>query len=317
MSNECPESANIIPAVSPAESGQKLIRFLGRRYDYPDSLFYKLIRSGQIRINGGRKKPFDRVYEGDLPRIPYFLEQSSRMEQYDLCDDELKAMLAEADLKLLGRSENIIALYKPAGIAVHSGTGHEDNIAARLLKCFKNCFYKPSPCHRLDRDTAGILLCGLTYEAERQIHEAIGLNTLKKEYIGKICGEWPYAKPKLFCHYLRKEYHDGKEKMAVHEDPLKNAKKSVCLIKPVDAKKGLIQIALLTGRTHQIRAQLAALGCPLACDSKYGFRKKSSGFLMLHAFRIALKGRFEFISRPDWFEYSMPLPPVFSERETF
>ena len=133
------------------------------------------MRTGQIRLNGGRVKAFERVKTGDIVRLPPFAGKISGN-----CG---KAETVGEPLEIVGKAGNILALAKPAGLAVHGGTGQVDSVCARLEAQFGNLPFRPVPAHRLDRATSGILLCGASYEALAGLQGALRNHQTHKEYL--------------------------------------------------------------------------------------------------------------------------------------
>lgn len=299
-SDSCLSDGNLNAPVGENESGQKLLRFLERRLKLPASLLHRWIRTGQIRLNSSRCKPYDRVQYGDIVRLPPFaISMAADIE--DLPEPETEKEQNDTGLEIVEIWNDIWALNKPAGLPVQSGTGHEDSISVRLASSHAKDFFKPSPAHRLDRDTSGLLLAGASFGALKTLQEDFREGRIHKEYLVWVQGEWREDSPKLLRHYLRKEKIDGKTRMRVLSGAAPYAREAWCLVKPLRKGKNrsLLQVRLLTGVTHQIRAQLADLGHPVVGDGKYGIIGGENG-LRLHAFRIILPDGHEFLLAPPW-----------------
>ncbi|MFR7887637.1 MAG: pseudouridine synthase, partial [Bilophila wadsworthia] len=153
--------------VTAAEAGQKLLQFLSRRFEEPQSVLHRWIRTGQVRINGGRAKPFDRVELNDEIRVPPFAGAGTKAERVPASSGgkELPPIVAE--------TADVIVFCKPSGLPVHPGTGHTDSLTTRLEAAFAGSPFIPAPVHRLDRDTSGLLLVGKTYAAVRRLSDAL------------------------------------------------------------------------------------------------------------------------------------------------
>lgn len=299
--------------VSQEESGQKLLRFLERRLALPQALLHRWVRTGQIRINGGRCKPFDRVKAGDLVRLPPFagaLSDQAAASQEDSEELPLQESsgngggdvvqrLEQAGLKLLGREGAALALFKPSGLPVQSGTGQPDSIASRLHEAWKDCHFQPAPAHRLDRDTSGVLLAAADFETLRNLQDSFRDGGIRKEYLVWVDGKWPLNQAVLLKDWLRKERTNGVSRMELREEGLPFAREALCIVRPVERREAtsLLQVRLLTGRTHQIRAQLAGVGHPVYGDGKYG---RGGADLKLHSLRIILPSGMEFSCPPPW-----------------
>lgn len=309
------------PVVSEAESGQKLLQFLQRRLNLPPALLHRWVRTGQIRINGGRCKPFARVLRNDVIRLPPFALkmaiQSGASAQRDFAGarplpEHPAFPLAGSSAsfpalpKIVGTEGAVWALFKPAGLPTHPGTGHSDSLTTRLAARYADAIFKPTPAHRLDKDTSGILLVAVSFKALRELQQAMRERSVIKEYVAWVRGRWPYAETRLLRHHLRKSSERGYEKTRAVESggSDRSVREALCLASPlrVHEQESLLLIRLLTGRTHQIRVQLASLGHPVLGDAKYGTPPCSAGGsrMYLHALRVTLpKGRV-FACLPDW-----------------
>lgn len=292
--------------VSSAEAGQKLMQFLLRRLSLPQPLLHRWIRTGQIRVNGGRAKPFDRVVVGDSVRLPPFAMSMGAMAQAGDNKREGDASQAGSIVTvtvlplppLVHEDKELLVFNKPAGLPVHTGTGHEDDsLATRLATQYITAPFQPTPAHRLDKDTSGLLLVAASYGMLRTLQDALRESELVKEYLAWVEGVWAPSAPLRLEHQLAKRYTGSDEK--VHVGKGKNA---VCMVACVrrDAirNRSLLHVRLLTGRTHQIRAQMAEEGHPLCGDVKYGGQGGEP--LRLHALRLILPDGREFVVSPPW-----------------
>jgi len=323
--------------VTAAEAGQKLLQCLARRVHCPSSMLHRWIRTGQVRVNGGRRKPFDRLNEGDEVRLPPFLFPRTEEE---LAGTSEPAAVSErrapangipgssrpssADgkpssdgLPVLFLSDELVVVNKPAGLPSQPGTGHADSVVGRLRRMFPDAPFAPTPAHRLDRDTSGILIAALGYAALRRLSEAFAGRSVSKEYLAWCVGNWPHKGILRLTDTLSRERcTDGRQKMLAAAE----GKAAALDVQPLEFLSGatLLHIRLLTGRTHQIRVQLASRGFPLAGDGKYGGKAAFAltspvPGLLLHACRINILG--------EWYEALPPwggpwavrrLPPPFS-----
>lgn len=287
--------------VSSAESGQKLLRFLSSRLELPDSLLHRWIRTGQIRLNGRRTKPFNRVNENDLVRLPPFL---ATLAPAGRITAELPALEKLRGVGLLEIYGKILVWNKPPALPVHGGSGHEDSLAKRLKELFADNAYIPAPAHRLDRDTTGIILAGLDWESQRRLQECFAQGSMHKEYLAWVKGKWTKG-DYMATHYLQKIALNGYEKMAVQPSANEQARKGSILVHPLltGPTESLLQIRLLSGIKHQIRVQLAYMGYPVIGDGKYGEGGKN---LYLDAFRIILPDGHEISRFPPWSAEKLP-----------
>ena len=276
-------------AVSRAEAGQKLLNFLQRRISAPASDLHRWIRTGQVRVNGARSKAFDRLSEGDMVRVPPFAERQPAGSGEGASRREHGAPL----LDIVFENEDVIVIAKPAGLPVQGGTGHTDSIAARLAGERARADFVPAPVHRLDKDTSGLLVAGKTYAAVRLLTDALAGRAgtpPRKEYLAWVEDAWPHPEKRELYDFLAK---DGTTKrMRAASEKEAEAKEARCEVTALEKRRihdreyTLLLVRLLTGRTHQIRVQLALRGHPIAGDPWYG--KGSCESLKLHAFRLEL-----------------------------
>jgi 23S rRNA pseudouridine955/2504/2580 synthase len=272
--------------VSQEESGRKLLSFLQAHLEdsLPQGLFMRLVRTGQVRVDGKRCKPFDRVLAGQDVRIPPVTVQVKEARSGAPTNTAVDIVAEDAEM---------LVLNKPAGLPVHPGTGWTDSVQTRLAARFQDAAFTPTPVHRLDRDTSGLLLCAKTHDFLRRMHA--NWADVTKAYLCRVHGEWSAAGWTTIRARLAKQDFGCGEKMAVGQ-----GKDSVTHVHAlvVTTSASLLLVVLGTGRTHQIRAHLASLGHPLVGDGKYGSGGES---LRLHATVLAWPGHV-FTTLPDWDE---------------
>lgn len=286
--------------VQSEEAGQKLFQCLLRRLrDTDEPSVHRWIRTGQVRVNGKRKKAFDRLEAGDEIRLPPFAEQRITAHAAPAPTNNQHTLTLDAalGLEIIAETNDILALHKPVGLPVHPGTGHTDSVTTRLAAHYASAPFVPAPAHRLDRDTSGVLLVGLSYERVRGLTEAFAGRTVCKEYLCWCAGCWPHAQPVTLTDTLAKTSETSNaapsSKNRERVTRTTDGKEASLTVTPlrVGNHASLLHIELHTGRTHQIRAQLALRGHPVAGDGKYGGRTAmltGAPHLLLHAFRIAL-----------------------------
>ncbi len=276
MSDEHPGHGVRHILVSPEEGGQKLLQFLSRRLgpDTPGSLLMRIIRTGQVRVDGGRKKPFDRLSPGQTVRIPPLRPATP----------EPDSTTPLPPLPILAQGDGWIALLKPAGLPTQPGTGHTDAASERLRAMFPTAPFTPTPAHRLDRDTSGILLAGTSYQGLRDLQDAFAQHTVRKLYLARIHGHLDPSTTLTMHDELQKTGTPGQQRVTTG-----SGKPALALARCLgtDTTTSLLEIDLRTGRTHQIRTQLASRGLPILGDRKYG-RPDQAERMMLHAWRVVL-----------------------------
>jgi 23S rRNA pseudouridine955/2504/2580 synthase len=312
-----------LATVSRAEAGQKLLQFLLRRLEgMPRSAVQRWIRTGQVRVDGGRAKPFDRLAEGAVVRIPpHHAEQAARPQGTPGQGDTPGHGDTPAPLPLVHQDEELLVVAKPPGLPSHGGTGHKDSVAARLAALFPDADFAPTLVHRLDRDTSGLLLAARTYAALRRLNDLAAARGMDKRYLAWVHGDWPHRDPMLLEDRLEKHGPDGAQRVAalnmLDGDGKEGAggREARSMARPLRRIPGftLLELRLVTGRTHQLRVQLASRGHPIAGDGKYGPGRHhgtkppkkeapgtgAPGTMLLHAWRVEAEGR-TFTLAPPW-----------------
>ncbi len=336
---QSPGAAQASLTVDASEAGLKLMGLLERRMSLPQALLHRWIRTGQVRVNGKRTQPFARVAEADVIRIPPFAEALAAQAKtahkrqqeraaakkhfaalhgahtHDHTLESARQSARQASVEIIAEDDDFFAVFKPAGLPVHSGTGHADCLAARLASLARDDAFRPTPVHRLDRDTTGVLLVARTYQALRRMQDAIRTRAgVHKEYLVWVRGLWPSDRDVTLRHYLSRGMVGSRERILAstcadrgHEAILV----ARCLKKTPQAS--LLQVRIVTGRTHQIRVQLATEGYPVLGDGKYGTASPDHT-LYLHSLRMVLADGRVFEALPRWREPLAvdSLPPVLS-----
>lgn len=273
--------------VSQAESGQKLIQFLSRRLegDIPRSALMRWIRTGQVRVDRARSKPFVRVCVGQEIRIPPYVPQSKApiSPQWEANPFVLSTVFED---------DNFLVLAKPPGLATQPGTGLKDSVHDRLLVRYPASRWRPSLVHRLDKETSGLLLVAKSYAYLQHLQGLLKQRQIRKVYLAWVSGSvsWP--------NWVRLE--DNFTKMGQKGKSAGKDLKAESYAKTLHEQDGLTLVALrlITGRKHQIRIQLATRGFPVIGDPKYGVGRSGQG-LLLHAFRLQFDSM-HFELPPPW-----------------
>lgn len=303
-------STFLLQPVTAAESGQKLLQFLTRRFnqaqgELPPSMVHRWARTGQIRCNGKRCKAFQHVIEGDIIRLPpfavaMFTQEGALPDETDTAAATVNAapqcacVPSQAGLVLpplpllIHESPNLLVFNKFSGLPVHIGTGHRDSLTTRLHIHYAGAPFSPTPAHRLDKDTSGLLLVARSYTMLRFLQQAFADHRMGKEYLAWVDGLWPLdSPPQELCDTLVKQYVGAHAKMRV-QPPTPASTLARAILRCVEHRDqcSLMHIRLLTGKTHQIRVQLSSRGFPLCGDVKYG--SKCPPPFKLHAMRLTL-----------------------------
>ena len=275
--------------VSGEEAGQKMLQFLARRLGLARSMLHRWIRTGQVRRNGARVHAFDRVETGDHIRVPPFAPHMAAVSEAGAAPGQpLPGIVAELP--------GLLVLDKPPGLPVQPGSGHRDSVTSRLAAHYAHLPFKPTPAHRLDKDSSGLLLVATSYERLRALHEAFARRGLKKIYLAWVEGTWPEDGLCTLRDLLEKTGGPGREK--VRSGRGREALCEVFCLHRAE-RRSLLRVNLRTGRTHQIRAQLSTRGHPICGDVKYGAHPCGES-LLLHACGMELPGGERFACPPPW-----------------
>jgi 23S rRNA pseudouridine955/2504/2580 synthase len=273
-------------AVDERGVGQRLDNFLGRILTgVPKTHIFRVIRKGEVRINGKRAKPESRLQAGDMVRVPPIRtgEAAPPRRVPDTLVSGVTGAIVHEDAQLL-------VIDKPAGVAVHGGSGVSFGIIEALRAARPN--EDLELVHRLDRDTSGLLLVARKASALRTLHALMRDGQVEKRYLALVKGKWELGQKRIDVP-LRTDIRVGGER---HVKAHATGKEAVSVFKPVQffgKKASLVEVSLETGRTHQIRVHATHAGYPLAGDEKYGEAEfneamKSAGLtrMFLHAHQL-------------------------------
>lgn len=278
--------------VGEAESGQKLLQYLQRRFpNVPQSALMRLIRTGQVRVDGGRPKPFQRLATGQTVRIPPRL-QNETAQNFPAPD-------AGPALEVVHETDDVLVVAKPAGLPAHGGEGHADSAVARV-RAMRPGPFAATPVHRLDKSTSGLLVFAKSYKAMRELQEAFKSGAADKRYLAWAAGRWLHDGPVELRDILFSDGPPGRQLVRAAPEGA-SGREALCVVSPVrrEERASLLEVRLITGRKHQIRVQLASRGHPVVGDRKYGGPSCPQG-LLLHAWRITLPGGVRLRLAPDW-----------------
>ena len=272
--------------VDPGSVGQRIDNYLLRVLKgVPRAHIYRLIRSGQVRINRGRVRASYRLRVGDTIRIP-----PVRMRPAGATVRQPDSLLWLEE-RVLYEDDRILILDKPAGLAVHGGSGV--NLGCiEALRCLRPKCRDMDLVHRLDRGTSGCLLIAKRRSALRLLHSLFRDGGVEKRYLALVRGAWPRGTVSV-DQPLRKMRRGGSALVKIDPDG-KAAVSRFRLIEPYGSLASLVDVDIPTGRTHQIRVHAAHVGNPLAGDTQYGdadFNARLLGVglnrMFLHAHALA------------------------------
>ena len=281
----------IYEVVDESSEGQKIDNFLIKFLkNVPKSHIYKILRSGQVRVNKKRVRTAFKLSLNDSVRIPPvdFLRKKS-VSINKINSDQFKII----EENILLEDDFIMVLNKPSGTAVHGGSG----LSFGIIELVRN--WRPDHkffelVHRIDKDTSGALLIAKKRSALVGIHKQMREKKVHKKYQVVVKGIWKEKQKIVDLNLLKTSADNGQQKVRVIESPLKNplakASRSVFFLKKNFSTYSLLDVKLITGRTHQIRTQLAHLGFPILGDNKYGdftlnktLKKIGLNRMLLHA----------------------------------
>jgi 23S rRNA pseudouridine955/2504/2580 synthase len=262
------------------EAEQRLDRWFRRQFpQVTQGRLEKLCRKGEVRVDGGRVKTSTRIGPGQVVRVPPLPDApatlADRIGPAGPSPAEAQAMTDA----VLFRDDHMIVLNKPAGLAVQGGTGQQRHLAAMLpaLRFGRND--DPRLVHRLDKDTSGLLVLARTGAAAVELARLFRSRAVEKIYFAAVAGRPDPARGTIRFGLVKAAGKGEGEKMRlIHPDEVqategaKNATTDYRVIDQAGGRAAWVALKPVTGRTHQLRAHMAALGCPIAGDGKYGGR---------------------------------------------
>ena len=274
--------------VDEESAGQRLDNFLIRHLKgVPKTHVYRIIRSGEVRVNKGRASADTRIETGDVVRLP-------PVRISDKVAEKAARPAPGREFPLLLEDDALMAIDKPAGVAVHGGSGVSFGVIEQLRQARPQAKLLEL-VHRLDRETSGILLVAKKRSALKHVQDQFRERETGKTYLALVQGQWP-EKLKVIDSALHKFLlPDGERRVRVtsNEDP--DGMRSITLVKVAERWDAcsLLEVTIKTGRTHQIRVHLASQGHPIAGDDKYGdfewnkaLQKQGLKRMFLHAWRL-------------------------------
>ncbi len=270
--------------VSAGLEGQRIDNFLLTRLKgVPKTMIYRILRKGEVRVNKGRIKPDYRIKAGDIVRVPPI-----RMNKADEPVPLAKALLERLEAGIVYEDKNLIVLNKPAGIAVHGGSGLNYGVIEAFRQMRPLC-KELELVHRLDRDTSGLLMLAKKRSMLRHLHEALRDDTVDKRYMALVRGRWPASRKQVDAPLARSNMRAGERLVEVNQEG-KEALTLFKVLRRFGDYATLVEASPVTGRTHQIRVHALYAGHAIAGDSKYGddgfskeIRELGGKRLFLHA----------------------------------
>ncbi len=288
--------------VSAGHAGQRIDNFLLRHFkSVPRSRVYRLLRRGEVRVNGRRMKPDYRLAEGDRLRLPPVRTGAPPSEArvpHALIDRINRAIVHEDD--------GLLVINKPAGLAVHGGSGLSFGVIEALRAA------RPSESlelvHRLDRDTSGCLLVARRRSALRTLHALLREGAVEKRYLALVAGHWQLGRKRIDVPLKTRQLQGGERVVKAHVA----GKRSATEFRPVQfygTRATLLEATIETGRTHQIRVHAAHAGHPVAGDDKYGDRAWNESMRKLGLDRMFLHAQtVSFVWPESGLEFTASVP---------
>jgi len=292
-------------SISQTQSGQRIDNFLLKHLKgVPKSHIYRLLRSGQVRVNSGRKKPHYKLQTDDIIRLPPVRiseEQDSRVPE---------SVIQTLKDAIIFEDENIIAINKPSGIAVHKGSG----LRFGVIEAFRQILPEQTLelVHRLDRETSGCLLLAKNRQILALLHELFRHEKtvhIEKTYIALLDGQWRHGSQTIDMG-ISKIKRGGEHIMQADE----SGDRAISHFEPLEIfqldntnKCSLMKITIETGRTHQIRVHALHSGFPIIGDSKYGNKTANRYFRELGLKRLFLHAKQLYLPLTDPITINAPL----------
>ena len=290
MTTKFAEKPTIVE-IDDERAGQRIDNYLmSQLKGVPRSRIYRLLRKGEVRVNKGRIKPDYKIRAGDLIRIPPVRVAARSGDQQQV---PAEGLLSRIESSIIYQDKELLILNKPSGFAVHGGSG----ISFGVIETLRSLYPTEKSLelvHRLDRDTSGCLIIAKKRNVLKSLHEQLKNNEIRKTYIALVKGQWQGGAQTIDAPLKKNILKSGERIVSV--DP--SGKTAQSIFKPVKvyADATLVEVELITGRTHQIRVHAAHVGYPIAGDEKYGQRAfnltmKQRGLnrLFLHAKALSFK----------------------------
>lgn len=253
--------------ISDDQAGQRIDNYLLTRLKgAPRTLIYRILRKGEVRVNKGRVKPEYRLQAGDLVRIP-----PVRLPEADAPALVGQGILNALEEGILYQDKGLIVVNKPAGLAVHGGSGLQFGVIEAMRQLLPAEAQLLELVHRLDRDTSGCLMIARRRSMLRHLHAALRGEGkgVDKRYLALVRGRWPSHLKKVHAPLLKNNLRSGERMVEVNPEG-KESLTEFRVVQRFGDVATLVEARPITGRTHQIRVHARHAGHPIAGDPKYG-----------------------------------------------
>jgi 23S rRNA pseudouridine955/2504/2580 synthase len=296
-----PKSAVRHVQIDAEHQGQRLDKVLGQfLLGVPRSRIFRLIRRGEVRVNGRRAGPEQRLSAGDSLRLPPVRELAAGAPRRVPA-----SLLQSVERAIIHEDERLLVLDKPAGLAVHGGSGLSFGVIEALRAS------RPAEtlelAHRLDRDTSGCLMVTRRASALRALHALLREGQVQKSYLTLLAGRWSLGHKNIVAP-LRTDLRVGGERTVKIDAHGKDARTEFKLLEHYGTKASLVEAIIHTGRTHQIRVHAAYCGHPVLGDGKYGNEALNVELAQLGLKRMFLHAHSLSFSWPGGREQSFSAP---------
>lgn len=308
----------MIIKIGPNEKGQSVEKYIKKLMkDVPLGAIYKAFRKGDIRLNKLRAKEKDRLEEGDELEIKYLESRKAETKK--------EFMNVAADFKIVFEDKNILMIEKWPGVLVHPDGREEASLTDYVLTYLsekeeynrdEETTFSPSPVNRLDMNTSGIIIFAKNYESLKSLNAIMKNGDLRKDYVAIVKGRIKDGKYDAFI-----EKDEEKNTSMIYEEAKEGRQRVSMEVKTLETvgSYSFIELNLITGRSHQLRAHLKYLGNPIVGDTKYGlreindyfFNKYGLSFQYLYAYKVTFKGADDYLSYMLNKTIAVKLPPLF------
>jgi 23S rRNA pseudouridine955/2504/2580 synthase len=291
--------------IEASDAGQRIDNFLFRHLKgVPKGHIYRLLRQGQVRVNRRRARPDYRLATGDALRIPP-IRLAARGEPAPVA----RGLRERLERSIVMEDDLLIVLDKPAGLAVHGGSGLSHGLIEALRQARPNAPFLEL-AHRLDKDTSGCLLVAKGRQVLRELHGLLRDGRIEKRYLALLAGRWQGGARRVEASLRREPEGGGARRVRASE----TGKHAVSRFTPRSryAEATLVEVEIGTGRMHQIRVHAAEIGHPVAGDPKYGdfaFNRRMRAQGLKRMFLHASALRFALPSSGRRYDIEIPLEP--------
>ena len=285
------------------EAGQRLDKFLGKLLkEAPASFYYKMLRKKNIVLNGKKATGNEKLTAGDSIKL-FLSDETFEKFAGKRQTNDLAASVPNIALEIVYEDHDVLAINKPAGMLSQKAKKEDISANEYILQYLLESgtitreslhTFTPSVCNRLDRNTSGILVAGKTLNGLQQMSKAFRERSMEKYYLAIVAGH--ISKPRRIEGFLKKD--EKNNQVTILSEPSNDAKPIITEYRPLKlvGQVTLLEVHLITGRSHQIRAHLASIGHPVIGDTKYGNPRLNREFLknagvthqLLHAYRLFL-----------------------------